>query len=90
MRRPGRGLSAPLFAERREEAMMNIQDSSNVARLRAIYTKIARIAAQTNDPRLAQKLNSNPDGTVLAGGNNTRPNLVRLVDVIAQRRDARM
>jgi len=35
--------------------MMNIQDSNNVARLQAIYAKIARIAAQMNDPRLAQR-----------------------------------
>jgi hypothetical protein len=75
--------------ERQEEATMDIQDSGN-ARLQAIYAKIARIAAQTNDPRLAQRGNPNPDGAVLVGGNNTHSNLVRLVDVIAQRRDARM
>ena len=67
---------------------MNIRDSGNVARLQAIYAKIARIAAQMNDPCLAQKFNSNPGGEALVVGNNTRSNLIRLVDVIAQRRDA--
>jgi hypothetical protein len=69
---------------------MNIPDSGDIARLQAIYAKLARIAAQMNDPHLAQKHNSNPDGGVSVGGNITRSNLVRLVDVIAQRRDARM
>jgi hypothetical protein len=39
---------------------------------------------------VAQKRNSNPDSGVSVGGSNTRSNLVRFVDVIAQRRDARM
>jgi hypothetical protein len=34
----------------RQEAMMSIPDSSDVARLQAIYAKLARIAAQMNDP----------------------------------------
>jgi hypothetical protein len=89
MRGLGGGFSASSSAEQHEEAMMGIRDNNNVARLRAIYAKIVRIAAQTNDPRLAHKLNSNPDGAVLVGGNSTRSNLVRLVDVIAQRRDTR-
>jgi hypothetical protein len=89
MRGLGGGFSASSFAER-QEAVMNIQDNSNVARLQAIYAKLARIAAQMNDPRPAQKRNSNPDDGVSVCGKNTRSNLVRLVDVIAQRRDARM
>jgi hypothetical protein len=86
----GGGIYASPLAER-QEAMMNIPESGDVARLRAIYVKLARIAAQMNDPRLAQKRNSSPDGGASVGGNITRSNLVRLVDVIAaQRGDARM
>jgi hypothetical protein len=70
--------------------MMNIPNGGDVARLQAIYAKLARIAARMNDPRLAQKRNSSPDGRVSVRGNITRSNLVFLVDVIAQRRDACM